>query len=87
MVSKYIGYKWWRQLLDIMPVMIVSIIAALISYTVSVAFQLSLYVDGLLKIVVYAAVYFGWTYIFKPEASKNISTLIIPLKKKLGLKS
>ncbi len=86
MVSKYIGYKWWRQLLDIMPVMIVSIIAALISYTVSVAFQLSLYVDGLLKIVVYAAVYFGWTYIFKPEASKNISTLIIPLKKKLGLK-
>lgn len=85
MVSKYIGYKWWRQLLDIMPVMIVSIIAALISYTVSVAFQLSLYVDGLLKIVVYAAVYFGWTYIFKPEASRNINTLIVPLKKKFHL--
>lgn len=81
MVSKYIGYKWWIQLLDIMPVMIVSIIAALISYAASIAFQLSLYVDGLLKIVVYAIIYLGWAYIFKPEASKNIRIFLVPLKK------
>lgn len=84
MVSKYIGYKWWVQLLDIMPVMIVSIIAALVGYAVSTVLHFSLYLDGIAKIVVYAMVYLGWTYIFKPEASRNIKTVLIPLKKKLN---
>ena len=86
MVSKYIGYKWWRQLFDIMPVMVVSIIAAIVSYGVCTALQLSLFMDGIFKIVVYVFVYLGWAYMFKPEASKNIKTVLIPLKKKIGLK-
>lgn len=86
MVSKYIGYKWWRQLLDITPVMVVSIISALVSYGVCTPLQLSLYMDGILKIVVYVFIYLGWAYIFKPEASKNIKSVLIPLKKKIGLK-
>ena len=81
MVSKYIGYKWWRQLVDIMPVLVVSIFAALVSYFVSMIFHFSLYVDGIVKMVIYVAVYLGWTYIFKPEASRNVKTVLIPLKK------
>ena len=85
MVSKYIGYKWWNQLKDIMPVMVVSIIAALVSYGVGMFFNFSLYVDGVMKVLVYAFVYFGWTYFFKPEAANHIRTFFIPLKKKLKL--
>lgn len=85
MVSKYIGYKWWNQLKDIMPVMVVSIIAALVSYGVGMFFNFSLYVDGVMKVLVYAFVYFGWTYFFKPEAANHIRTIFIPLKKKLKL--
>ena len=84
MVSKYIGYKWWNQIKDIMPVMVVSSTAALASYGVSSAFHLTLYVDGIAKIVVYVMVYLGWIYIFKPEASRNVKTVLIPLKKKLN---
>ena len=83
MVSKYIGYKWWNQLKDIMPVMIVSIVAALVSYGVSMFFNFSLYVDGLVKVCMYAIVYLGWVYFFKPEASKNLGTTLKPLRKKL----
>lgn len=83
LVSKYIGYKWWNQLKDIMPVMIVSIVAALVSYGVSMFFNFSLYVDGIVKVCVYAIVYLGWSFFFKPEASKNIKTTLKPLRKKL----
>lgn len=83
LVSKYIGYKWWNQLKDIMPVMIVSIVAALVSYGVSMFLNFSLYVDGVVKVCVYAIVYLGWSYFFKPEASKNIKTTLKPLRKKL----
>ena len=83
LVSKHIGYKWWNQLKDIMPVMVVSIVAALVSYGVSMLFNFSMYVDGVLKVTLYAAVYFGWAFIFKPEASKNIKTTLKPLRKKL----
>lgn len=83
MVSKYIGYKWWNQIKDIMPVMVVSIIAAIISYVVSMYLNFSLYVDGIMKVIVYAIVYIGWSYFFKPEASKNIRTIFKPLNNKL----
>ena len=85
LVSKYIGYKWWNQIKDIMPVMIVSIVAALVSYGVSMLLNLSMYVDGVVKVCVYAIVYLGWACFFKPEASKNIKTTLNPLRKKLKI--
>lgn len=85
MVSKFIGYKWWNQIKDIMPVMVVSVIAAIISYGASTLLYLSLYVDGVVKVVVYVIIYWGWIYIFKPEASKNVKSMLAPLRKKLKL--
>lgn len=83
MVSKYIGYKWWNQIKDIMPVLVVSIIATIISYVVSALLDLSIYIDGIVKVVVYVIIYLGWTYIFKPESSKNVKLILAPLRKKL----
>ena len=84
MVSKYIGYKWWNQIKDIMPVMVVSIVAALVSYGVGLFFNFSLYVDGLIKASVYVIVYLGWSYFFKPEASIKLRMTLMPLKKKFN---
>lgn len=68
LVSKHIGYGFWRQIGDLLPVAIVSVIAALLSYGVGYLLQLSMYLDGLVKASVYAVVYLGWSFIFKPEA-------------------
>ncbi len=87
MVSKYISYKWWAQLKDIMPIMLVSILSTLVSYGACSFFSLSMYVDSIVKIAVYVLVYMGWTYIFKPEASRNIQTTLNTLKKKLNFEN
>lgn len=76
LVSKYIGYKWTRQLLDLLPVMIASVIATAISYGVGYMLNLSLYPDGIVKAVIYLMVYLGWSFIFKPEAFTYTLTII-----------
>lgn len=82
LVSKYVGYKWWRQLLHLIPILIVSVVATAISYGVSCLVDLSLYADGLIKFIVFLVVYLGWSFIFKPESFVYYKTSIIPLIKK-----
>ena len=79
LVSKYINYKWSRQLLDLMPVFLVSVLAAIVSYACGCFLHLSLYADGAFKLAVYLLIYLGWSFIFKPEAF-TYSMSIIPQK-------
>lgn len=79
LVSKHVGYKWNQQILDLLPVAIVSIIAALISYGIGYLLHLSMYPDGIVKFLVYVLVYLGWSFVFKPEAYTYFLT-IIPAK-------
>lgn len=76
LVSKHIGYKWNRQIVDLLPVTIASIIAALVSYGTGYLLHLNMYPDGLVKLFVYAIVYLGWSFIFKPEAYTYFLTII-----------
>lgn len=68
LVSKYIGYKWTNQLLDILPVCSVAIIATIVSYGVSQYLSMGLYFRGMFQFAVYLSVYVGWSLVFKPEA-------------------
>ena len=68
LVSKHIGYKWSQQLLDILPVGIASAASAVVAFFSINYLHLNMYLDGALKLVVYAAIYMGWSLIFKPEA-------------------
>ena len=86
LVSKHIGYKWWIQLKDMLPTMIVSVLAFAVSYYITSRFHFSLYLDGLLKGCVFVLIYLGWTFIFKPEAIENIKSIVIPIIKKKKLK-
>lgn len=80
LVSKYIGYKWQHQLKDLMPVTIVSVAAAVISYLCGDLLQLGLYTDGIVKFLIYIAIYLGWSVCFKPEAY-TYTLSILPLDK------
>lgn len=79
LVSRYIGYKWTDQLLNIMPVAIASIVSAVAAYFVGRLLSLSMYPDGIVKLLVYVMIYMGWSLIFKPEAYNYFLT-IIPAK-------
>ncbi len=82
LVSKHIGYKWWKQLLDLMPVTVAAISAAIISYLCGYFLKLDLYLDGIVKCIIYVVVYLGWSFVFKPEAYTYFLT-IIPARLKL----
>ena len=79
MVSKHVGYKWIRQILDLCPIAIVAMLAALVSYGVGYVLHLNMYLDGLVKIVAYLLVYLGWSFVFKPE-SYTYFLSVIPKK-------
>ena len=84
LVSKFIGYKWWKQLWDIFPIGVISVVVAIISYYAGVFCKLSLYGDGLLKLFVYTIVYVGWSLIVKPEAYTYTKSIITPIISKYG---
>ena len=68
LVSRHIGYKWSVQLLDLMPVALVSVLAAAISYGVGMGLHLNMYSDALVKVLVFVFIYMGWSFLMKPEA-------------------
>lgn len=68
LVSKYVGYKWKTQLLNIMPVAVSSVITTVIAFGIGEALQLQVYLDGAMKVFIYISVYMCWSFAFKPEA-------------------
>lgn len=76
LVSKHIGYKWNKQIIDLLPVAIASIIAALVSYGVGYLLHLDMYPDGIVKLFVYVLIYLGWSLLFKPEAYTYFLTIV-----------
>lgn len=85
-VSKYIGYRWWRQLLDILPVAVVSVVAAIVSYFTTSFFHFTLYVDGLVKFFIVVVIYMGWSLVSRPESFKYTESVISSLRKNKGYK-
>lgn len=86
LVSKHIGYRWQRQLLDTLPVLVASLVAAAVSYGVGMLCHLSLFADGALKFVVFLALYVGWSLLLRPEAYQYFCTIIEPAIKKIKRK-
>lgn len=68
LVSKFIGYKWFNQLKDLTPVTIMSLLALALSYISTSFMHLGMYAEGAVRLLVYVLIYFGWSFIFKPEA-------------------
>ena len=85
-VSKYIGYKWWQQLSDLLPVIVVSVAATLCSFGVSSLFSLPLYADGVVRLIVFMLVYMGWSLIYRPEACRYSMEIVRPALSKLRKK-
>ena len=86
LVSRHIGYRWQRQLLDITPVLLASLSAAVVAYTIGSLCSLSLYADGLLKLAVFVALYAIWSRLFRPEAYQYFCVAVKPLVNKIKRK-
>lgn len=83
LVSKHIGYKWYRQLIDLFPVLAAAVICASLSFLSGYLLHLDMYLDGVVKLVIYAALYVGWSFLFKPEAFHYFKDTVAPLFSKI----
>lgn len=79
MVSKYVGCSISSQVSDLVPIAIVTFTSGLICYFGISALGLSLYADGVLKAVLFIALYAGWSYFFRPESYIYTKGVILPM--------
>ena len=82
LVSKYIGYKWTMQLIDLIPVTTVSVLALVAGYTSTYFLNLNMYVEAVIELAVYLTVYLGWSLIFNPDAFKYFKSILLPRLKR-----
>lgn len=87
LVSKYIGYKTKKQILDMLPTMAVAAVSALAAYGSGLLFHLPLYADGVMKALICISIYMAWSFVFKPESFEYTKSIIIPMVGKLKRKA
>lgn len=76
LVSKYIGYGFFQQLKDLIPIFVASLLAYAVSYFGVDFLNQNAYIDGILKALVFLVVYLGWSVLFKPRSYAYTLTLI-----------
>ena len=76
LVSKYIGYKLWRQLKDLAPIMGVSIGAFLISFLIAHLLNLNMYVNALIELIVFTLCYLAFSVLLKLEVLTFVKDLM-----------
>lgn len=68
LVSYYIGYKLWTQLLDLCPILVVAIISFVVAYLFESIVSCSMYIDATFKLIVFVALYLGIAKVLKLES-------------------
>lgn len=83
MVSKYVGYKWKQQLKDLLPIVLVSLFAMLLSlFIVKIIGVNLIYFNTLIKLFIFVVVYMIISYIFRLEAYKTVLNIVINIIKR-----
>lgn len=81
-VSKYIGYHWWKQLKDILPVLLLSIAIAVACYILSNYLDLTMYIDGILRFALFVIFYLAFSLLFKMEAYEYTKSIVMQVLSK-----
>lgn len=66
LVSKYVGYKFYRQLFDLSPIFLAAGTCALISCLCGTVLHLGLYINAIVQLLIIMVLYGGWSVLFKP---------------------
>lgn len=85
LVSKFIGYNWKKQILDILPIAVGALLALFISYLVGSLVNAGLYTKAIIEVLIYIFVYICWSVTFKPEAfiyTKSVYQMVLSKRHK-----
>ena len=85
MVSKYIGYTNWQQLKDLLPILLSSCIAFIVTYIIGNILPWSNYIICLILFIIYTTIYMTLSISFKIEAyafTKEVLNILLSKFKK-----
>ena len=86
LVSKYIGYKLGRQLLDILPIMLLAIGSFIIAWLVGWVLPFGMYPNAIILFSLYALCYLGFAKVLKFDALNQSIDMVRPLIEKFTKK-
>lgn len=86
LVSYYIGYKLRSQLFDLFPILAVAIISYAVAYLFGRIIPCSMYVDAVIKLVLFVALYLGIAKIIKLDALNQSLDMLRPFIEKFTKK-
>jgi O-antigen/teichoic acid export membrane protein len=76
-VHKYIGYIYSKQLIDLVPTLVLSIVSWLAAYFVTFILpDWNMYFIAVLRLLVFIAVYMGGSLIFKMESFRLVKEIV-----------
>ena len=78
LVSHFIGYKLVRQLLDLLPVLLLALVAFLGAYYVVSLLDFSLYVEAFISMFIFEVIYFVGAIVTKLYAFTLCKDLLSP---------
>lgn len=84
MVSQHVGYKIKKQLLDLLPIMLLSLISFGGSFIASSVVSMPLYGTALLRLIVFCFIYIISAYALKLEAFTNAIQITSPILAKFS---
>ena len=83
LLSRYIGYSFREHLSDLLPIFLISLLAFAACYFGVGLLHLGLYMDGLLKALVFVSIIVAYSLIFKPDAFRFTREFVEPYLSRL----
>lgn len=79
LVSKHIGYGFWQQLLDLLPILLLSITSFVIAFFVGRMFHTNMYVQGGVNLLFFVTSYILGSILFKFEELQTIKQMFFSI--------
>jgi O-antigen/teichoic acid export membrane protein len=87
LVSQHIGYTLMHQFRDLLPIIVLSIIAFLTAYFITLIWPIGLYMDGIIEFTIFVTIYLLSSVIWHLNAYEEAKETILVVINRIGSKS
>lgn len=76
LVTKYVGYSFWNQLIDILPFALLSAAIGGLVYWIGTKLSLHMYIVAAIQVLLFGIIYLLMSYVFKIDAFNYIRSFV-----------
>ncbi len=76
LVHRFIGYKLWRQLIDLLPIILISLLSGLVVYIVGLCLPFHQYLVATIQLFVFVLFYLFFSFLLRLPAYKDSMDIV-----------